>query len=160
MRRPFAIAGVVAAIMGSSLTLGGAASAGTAESSPEIAWVKSNVVVTGANPDQATIMAKYNCSGVAEHLWTSIKQGPAIDEEHNTSEFADAWYETPEDALPTCDGKTHVLRYTVTRVDGFDTLHKGEGWLQFVFFYINDEGQFTRAADVGWATVKAPGGHR
>lgn len=91
---------------------GGAASA-VEETSPEIAWVKNNVIVTGANPDQATIMATYRCSGDGVHLWASVKQGPNITEENNTSDFAESWYETPEGPTPVWNGKTHVLRYTV-----------------------------------------------
>jgi hypothetical protein len=140
------------------VTLGGPASAAE-ETSAEIAWVKNNVVVTGANPDEATIMAKYRCTGEGVHLWASVKQGPNIDEDTNSSTDAESWYETPEGPVPVCDGKNHVIRYTVTRVDGFDTLEKGRGWVQFVFFYMNTDGEFTRAADVGWANVKVPGGH-
>ena len=136
-----------------------AAAAGAAtETSPEIAWVNDNVVVTGADSSTAYVQAKYACEGTGLHLWASVKQGPGIDEEHTTSNFADAWYETPEGPAPTCDGKTHVTRFEVSLVDGFDPLVSGDAWVQFVFFYANSEGAFTRAADVGWATVKAPAG--
>ena len=101
------------------------------ETSPEIAWVKNNVVVKGANPDKATVKAKYRCTGDGVHLWASVKQGPGIDEQHTSSADADSWYETPEGPTPTCDGKNHVIRYTVSRVEGWDRLVKGAAWVQF-----------------------------
>ena len=156
MRRALVLAGG-AALAGSVVALGGPASAAE-ETSLDISWVKNNVVLTGAHPDEATIMAKYRCEGTGFHLWASVKQGPGIDEEHTSSADAESWYETPEGPAPVCDGKNHVIRYTVTRVEGFDQLQKGEAWVQFVFFYVDANGAEVRAADVGWAQVKAPGG--
>ena len=141
------------AALATVVAVGGAATAAE-ETSPEIAWVKNNVVVKGNNPDQATIMAKYRCVGEGVHLWASVKQGPNVTETNNSSAVADSWYETPEGPAPRCDGKTHVIRYTVTRVEGWEALKTGRAWVQFVFFY----GAGNRAADVGWATVKAPRG--
>lgn len=45
-----------------------------------------------------------------------------------------------------------------SRVDGFAALEKGEGWVQVVFFYINEDGEFAPAADVGWVNVEAAAG--
>jgi len=151
-------AAAAAALAAGAVVATAAPSFAAGETSPEIDWVKTNVIVTGANADQATITTKYRCEGEGFHLWASVKQGPLITETDNTSAFAESWYETPEGPVPVCDGKTHVARWTVTRVDGFDTLTTGDAWVQFVFFYGGDGGAPMRAADVGWATVKAPAG--
>jgi hypothetical protein len=149
----------VAALVAAAAVITPAASATAAtETSPEVAWVNDNVIVTGSDPGTAYIQAKYSCEGEGVHLWTSVKQGPNIDEEHTTSDFAESWYETPEGPVPNCDGKTHVTRFAVSLVDGFDPLVSGDAWVQFVFFYVDPAGVFTRAADVGWATVQAPAG--
>lgn len=66
MRRSTTVV-ATAAVVASTLSLGWAATAAE-EASPEIAWVKNNVVVKGNNPDQATIMAKYRCVGDGVHL--------------------------------------------------------------------------------------------
>jgi hypothetical protein len=149
---------VAALVAATAVIVPATSAAAAAETSPEIAWVNDNVIVTGADPTTAYIQAKYSCEGEGVHLWTSVKQGPNIDEEHTTSDFAVSWYETPEGPVPNCDGKTHVTRFAVSLADGFDPLVSGDAWVQFVFFYINTEGVFTRAADVGWATVQAPTG--
>jgi hypothetical protein len=70
----------------------------------------------------------------ALHLWASVKQGPNIDPpEHTSSADARAWYETPDAAVPTCDGDSHVLRYTIYR-----------------------ENAAARGALSGWVKVKTP----
>ena len=155
MRR--ALIAAAGAALATVAAVGGAATAAPAETSPEIAWAKNIVVVKGNNPDQAIVMTKYRCVGEGVRLWASIKQGPNVTETNNTSADADSWYETPEGPVPQCDGKTHVIRYNVTRVEGFEPLRTGKAWVQFVFFYIDGDGE-NRAADVGWATVKAPRG--
>lgn len=129
-----------------------------AETSPEVAWVNDNVIVSGADTSTAYVQAKYSCEGTGVHLWASMKQGPLIDEDHTTSNYAVSWYETPEGPKPVCDGKTHVTRFEVSLSEGFSPATTGRTWVQFVFFYITPDGQFARAADVGWATVKAPAG--
>jgi hypothetical protein len=149
----------VAAALAASAVIAPATSASAAEeTSPEVAWVNDNVIVTGSDPDTAYIQAKYSCEGEGVHLWTSVKQGPEITEENTTSDFAVSWYETPEGPVPTCDGKTHVTRFAVSLADGWEPLVSGRAWVQFVFFYVNASGDVVRAADVGWATVQAPRG--
>ena len=143
-----------AAAVASTAVLGVGSAAAATESSPEISWVARNVVVSGTDPDQATVMAKYRCSGQGFHLWASVKQGPQITETQNTSNFARSWYETPEGPTPVCDGKNHVIRYTVTRAEGWEQLRNGRAWVQFVFFYDNGTEMGGRAADVDWATVR------
>ena len=136
------------------------ATTSTASAQPQTSYAEvKNVVQTGAQPDQAVVTVKYRCTGFGVHLWASAKQGPDLDPSlpmgsGTTAARADSWYETPEGPAPTCDGKNHVERYTITRVDGWDRLGKGEAWVQFVFFYVDGQGQQARAADVGWQTVR------
>lgn len=145
----FAVAGIIAPA---------APALAAAETSPEVAWVNNNVVVSGADTSTAYVMAKYSCEGQGVHLWASMKQGPMIDEDHTTSDYAVSWYETPEGPAPVCDGKTHVTRFEVSLSDGFSPATTGPAWVQFVMFYITPDGEFVRAADYGWGTVKAPAG--
>ena len=129
---------------GAVVATAGAAYAAPATAVPEV----KNVVVTGTNPDQAVVHVKYRCSGEPIHLWASVKQGPGIDPAtgHTGSADADAWYETTDEELtPTCDGQSHVLRYTLDRVGGFDRLHSGPAYVQFVIFYADSNG-FQRQA--------------
>jgi hypothetical protein len=150
---------LAAALAASAVIVPATLASAAAETSPEVAWVNNNVIVNGSDPNTAYIQAKYSCEGEGVHLWTSVKQGPEISEENSTSDFAVSWYETPEGPVPNCDGKTHVTRFAVSLADGWEPLVSGPAWVQFVFFYVNSAGEVARAADVGWATVKAPAGH-
>jgi len=149
---------VAAALAAFAVIVPATSASAAEETSPEVAWVNDNVIVTGSDPDTAYIQAKYSCEGEGVHLWTSVKQGPEITEEHTTSDFAVSWYETPEGPVPDCDGKTHVTRFAVSLAEGWQPLVSGRAWVQFVFFYVNASGDVVRAADVGWATVQAPRG--
>jgi hypothetical protein len=105
--------------------------------------------VKAHHPNQAVVKVRYKCDGMAVHLWASLKQGPGVTAYESTPErpsppadVARAWYETPEEAVPTCDGTFNTLRYTVTRVtDGTEThpeawgkLWRGKAFAQFVVF--------------------------
>lgn len=127
---------------------------------PEISWVKDSVIVRGNNPDEAIVQAKYRCEGAGVHLWASVKQGPDLDVAtgHTGSAYADSWYETPEGPMPICDGRTHVVQYTLSRSteDDFERLEDGQALLQFVFFYVDRAGNPHRAGYAAWVDVKTP----
>jgi hypothetical protein len=116
------------------------ASAASAVGEPEIAWVNDNVFLS-ADGSSATVLGKYRCSGgqPGTHLWVSVKQGPGIDAEHTSSEFASAWYDTnyyfgqdPAGMTLDCDGRWHVSRITVKPV--FGTLDAGSAYIQWCVY--------------------------
>ena len=135
------------------------ASATPATGQPEVAWMNKNVILS-ADQSSATVLGKYRCSGgqVGTHLWVSVKQGPALDAEHTTSEFATAWYDTnynyandPAGLTVDCDGKWHVSRITVKPV--FGTLSTGSAYVQWCLY--DSVGGF--AGPSSFLTVRAGG---
>ena len=89
------------------------------------------------------------------------------------ADIARAWYETPEAAKPTCDGKSHTLRYTVTRATtgtathpkAWKRLRDGRAWAQFVVFSVpegtkpTDKVEPSREGFAGWVRVVKPRRH-
>jgi hypothetical protein len=167
-----------AAIASTTLATFGVASASAdglgapQEKTPGIAWFGRKVVVDAHHPDRAVVHARYKCEGMAAHLWASAKQGEGVNSYVPTPErpsppadVARAWYETPEDALPTCDGTFHTTRYVIHRSTGTDThpeawgrLHKGRAWAQFVVFSFPEGSnpetdEPNREAFAGWVRV-------
>ena len=135
------------------------ASAAAAVGEPEVAWVNDNVFLS-ADGSSATVLGKYRCSGgqAGSHLWVSVKQGPGIDAEHTSSEFASAWYDTnyyfgqdPAGMTLDCDGKWHVSRITVKPV--FGTLSTGSAYVQWCLY--DSVGGF--AGPSSFLTVRAGG---
>lgn len=145
------------------------------EQTAGIEWVSSRAYVKETDRDKAVVRLQYRCDGVGVHLWASLKQGSGVNHYQGTaqrpsppSEVARAWYETPEEARPTCDGRSHTLRYTVTRVTegteahpaAWKRLKSGQAWAQIVVFSVpegtdpNDENvQPHREAFAGWVRV-------
>ena len=148
------------------------------EQTAGIEWVSSRAYVKQYDRDRAVVRVQYRCEGVGVHLWASLKQDPGVNRYQPTdnrpsppADVARAWYETPEGVKPTCDGTSHTLRYTVTRVtEGTDAhpepwkrLRNGRAWMQFVVFSVpegtdpNDENvQPAREGFAGWVRVVRP----
>ncbi|MDX6302205.1 MAG: hypothetical protein QOF53_3419 [Nocardioidaceae bacterium] len=157
-----------AAVAASTFGVVGSASAtGVGEHTPEINWFGHHVYVKRHDPDQAVVKVKYSCEGTGLHLWASVKQGPHIQPpDDTTSASARAWYETPDAAVPTCDGDAHVFRYTIYREDPdgqidpqWKRLREGRAWAQFVIFYVpqgGDPSSPSRGAFSGWVKVETP----
>lgn len=146
------------------------------EQTAGIEWVSSRAYVKLHDRDRAVVRLQYRCEGVGVHLWASLKQGRGVNRYQATenrpsppADVARAWYETPEGVKPTCDGASHTLRYTVTRVtEGTPThpaawkrLKNGRAWMQFVVFSVpegtdpTDENvQPAREGFAGWVKVK------
>jgi len=145
------------------------------EQTPGVEWFSSRARVKLYDRDRAVVRVQYRCEGVGVHLWASLKQGPGVNRYQGTTQrpsppadVARAWYETPEGVRPTCDGRSHTLRYTVTRVTqgtqthpaAWQRLRNGKAWAQFVVFSVpegtdpNDENvQPNREAFAGWVKV-------
>lgn len=145
------------------------------EQTPGIEWVSSRAYVRQYDRDRAVVRVQYRCEGVGVHLWASLKQGQRVNRYQPTDErpsppadIARAWYETPEGVKPTCNGASHTLRYTVTRVtEGTEThpaawqrLRNGRAWMQFVVFSVpegtdpaDDDVEPAREAFAGWVRV-------
>jgi hypothetical protein len=114
---------------------------------PEVAWVGSHIVANGSD---AWIQAKFRCYGgeTGTHLWASIKQGGDDPTAEGSGMKSTAWYDTnyqfandPAGQTLDCDGRWHVQRFLVKRVDhpfGTDyvsqELAKGPAWVQFCVF--------------------------
>ena len=124
---------------------------------PEVAWVNKNVV-TNDGGETARLLVKYRCWGEGVHLWGSAKQGPELDPPANTgSDAAEAWRETPEGPVPTCDGTWHTERVVLQDTPdtaNHDALSRGSAWVQFVIFAVGPAGEFGRGAWSGWTTVR------
>jgi hypothetical protein len=160
LKRVAAVMAVAAGtLLGAQAGPASAASAALAVGEPEVAWVNQNIILS---PDQssATVLGKYRCSGgeTGTHLWVSVKQGPALDAEHTTSEFASAWYDTnynyatdPAGLTVDCDGHWHVSRITVKPV--FGTLTAGSAYVQWCLY--DSVGGF--AGPSSFLTVRAGG---
>lgn len=139
MLKRAALAAVATA--GAALGMAAPAAAAPAQNTqPEIAWVNDNVFLS-ADGSSATVLGKYRCSGgqPGTHLWVSVKQGPGIDAEHTTSNYASAWYDTnyyfgqdPAGMTLDCDGRWHVSRITVKPV--FGTLGAGSAYIQWCVY--------------------------
>lgn len=162
--------GLVAAA--TALTPVAAAQAAEVLSAPEVAWVNDNVIVTGANGEEATLLAKYRCYGgeTGTHLWASVKQGGEDLEGEHSSARATSWYDTnyqydngnnPAGQTIDCDGHWHATRFTVKLVEGWQPLTDGTAWVQFcVFDSSATEDNFPTgfAYSYGWKTVRVPNG--
>jgi hypothetical protein len=161
------VAGGLLAV-GTALVPAAAAQADEALPAPEVAWVNDNVIVTGANGEEATLLAKYRCYGgeTGTHLWASVKQGGEDLEGEHSSARATSWYDTnyqyatdPAGQTINCDGHWHATRFVVKLVDGWQPLTDGPAWVQFcVFDSSATEDNFPTgfAYSYGWKTVKAP----
>lgn len=145
------------------------------EQTEGIRWFGHTVRVDRHDPDEAVVKVRYRCEGVGVHLWASVKQGPGVNRYEPTEErpsppadVARAWYETPESAVPTCDGKAHTFRYTISRAtegtathpEAWKRLRDGRAWAQFVVFSVpegTDPDDQTvvpdREAFAGWVYV-------
>ena len=175
------------AVVVASTTLGaGSASAEVksgpvGEKTPGIVRFDRTVHVKRYNRDDAVVKVRYKCEGVGVHLWASVKQGRKVNRYTPTdgrtsppADIARAWYETPEDAVPTCDGKAHTFRYVVSRAtegtpdhpDAWQRLREGRAWAQFVIFAApegTDPGNqktWKRDAFAGWVYVEKHSRHR
>ncbi len=160
------VAGGLLAV-GIALVPSAAAHADEALPAPEVAWVNDNVIVTGANGEEATLLAKYRCYGgeTGTHLWASIKQGGEDLEGEHSSARATSWYDTnyqwandPAGQTINCDGHWHATRFTVKLVEGWQPLTAGPAWVQFcVFDSSATEDNFPTgfAYSYGWMTVRA-----
>ena len=124
--------------------------------------------------DEAVVKVRYTCEGQGTHLWASVKQGREVNRYQATpgrpsppADIARAWYETPESAVPTCDGAVHTFRYTISRSTGTEShpaewqrLKDGRAWAQFVIFYAPEgtdptkEENWQRDAFAGWVYVE------
>jgi hypothetical protein len=126
---------------------------------PEVQWVHN----VKANPDTATLLAKYRCWGGNEgtHLWVSLKQGGGIDDlmglsqeelgqVEGTSAIAASWYEShPTNVV--CNGKWQIQEFTVARVMGIPDYHPdpwepltdGPAFLQFCLFDSTNTGDLS-----------------
>lgn len=136
---------------------------------PEVSWVGGNVIVTGANANEATILAKYRCYGgeTGTHLWASVKQGGEDLEGEGSSQRATSWYDTnyqyaddPAGQTINCDGNWHATRFVVKLVEGKEPLISGEAWVQFCLFDSSStEDNFPTGFgySYGWKTVRVPG---
>jgi hypothetical protein len=179
MVRKLAAAASIAVL--ATTTMGvGAASATTStgmvgEQTAGIDWFGHRVHVRAHHPDQAVVAVRYRCEGIGVHLWASVKQGPGVNAYEPTAErpsppsdVARAWYETPDEAVPTCDGTSHTLRYTISRAtEGTEThpgawqrLRNGRAWAQFVVFSVPEGSDPAdpnvvpnREAFAGWVRV-------
>ena len=178
--RKFVAATAAAVISMTTLGVGSASahapSPRVGEQTAGIRWFGHRVHVNRHNPDQAIVTARYECEGVALHLWASVKQGPGVnryvpsaERPSPPSDVARSWYDTPPNALPTCDGKRHTLRYTLNRrTEGSEThpgpwkrLKNGRAWAQFVVFSVPKGTDVTdpnlvpdREAFAGWVSVR------
>jgi len=159
----------VLAVVGSAVAvaaMGAPSATAAAYADPEVAWTGENINVA---PDgsAAYIDGKYKCYGGTEntHLWVSVKQGPALDDEHTSSQYADAWYDTnwnyseadPDGLQVDCDGRWHVTRYTLKPV--FGELVDGTAFVQFCLFdSTGNEENFPQgfAFDYSWKNVRVP----
>jgi len=178
MRKPLAVASAAALATTTLGILGVSAASADGLGPPQektagIDWFGRKVVVSVKHPDQALVKARYKCDGVATHLWASAKQGPGVRSYEPTperpsppSEVARAWYETPDEAMPTCDGEFHQLRYVISRQmvgtdahpDAWGRLHEGRAWAQFVVFSLPEGADpatdpLNREAFAGWVRV-------
>lgn len=180
------VAAASAAFIAATTFSVGSASAHTSsgpvgEQTAGIKWFGHRVYVKRHHPDQAVVTARYRCEGVGIHLWASVKQGKGVNEYVGTadrpsppSDVARAWYETPDEAVPTCDGGFHTLRYTITREmvgsethpDAWKRLRSGRAWAQFVVFSVPEGTDPSdpsvvpdREAFAGWVRVVKPCHH-
>lgn len=137
-RAALATVATAGAVLG--LAAPAAAAAPVKDAPIEVAWVNDNVFLS-ADRSSATVLGKYRCSGgqAGSHLWVSIKQGPGIDAEHTSSNYASAWYDTnyyfgqdPAGMTLDCDGRWHVERITVKPV--FGTLDAGSAYIQWCVY--------------------------
>jgi len=153
---------VVAAVAAAGSVLLPTAAQAAEVPAPEVSWLNDNVVVTGANGSEATLLAKYRCFGgeAGTHLWASVKQGGTDLEGEQSSARATSWYDTnyqyandPAGQTIDCDGHWHATRFTVKLVDGWQPLTGGPAWVQFCVF--DSTGGFGYSYD--WKTVKVPG---
>ncbi|MFL6065100.1 MAG: hypothetical protein ACJ72G_10565 [Friedmanniella sp.] len=147
------------------------------EQTAGIEWVSSRAFVKQYDADRAVVQVQYQCAGVGVHLWASLKQGSGVNKYKATkdrpsppADVARAWYETPEEAKPTCDGASHTLRYTVTRSTAATSTHpkpwkrlrNGRAWAQFVVMSVpegtkpGDKVEPSREAFAGWVRVVKP----
>lgn len=146
------------------------------EQTEGIKWFGHTAKVRAHHPNKAIVRVRYKCDGIGVHLWASLKQGPGVRAYESTperpsppSDVARAWYETPEEAVPTCDGTYNTLRYVVTRVregsethpDPWGKLWRGKAWAQFVAFSVPEGAdpettEPTREAFAGWVRVVKP----
>ena len=136
--------------------------AATAEE-PQVSWTGMNINVS---PDGSTayINGKYKCDGGEEgtHLWVSVKQGEALDDEHTGSQYADAWYDTnwnfsesnPAGLTVDCDGHWHVARYELRQV--FGELEDGIAFVQFCLFDSSGSEESGFKFDYSWKNVRVP----
>jgi hypothetical protein len=150
-----------AVVATAGLILSPAAAQATELPTPEVAWLHDNVIVTGANGAEASVLAKYRCYGgeTGTHLWVSVKQGGTNLEGEHSSARAKSWYDTnyqyaedPAGQTIDCDGNWHTTRFTVKLVDGWQKLDDGPAWVQFCVF--DSTGGF--GYSYGWKTVKVP----
>jgi hypothetical protein len=165
------MATVVAMTAGVVLAPAGAALAADPLPAPEVSWVNDNVIVTGANGDQATLLAKYRCYGgeVGTHLWASVKQGGEDLEGEGSSARATSWYDTnyqyandPAGQTIACDGHWHATRFLLELEDGWQPLTSGPAWVQFCVFdssATDDNFPTGFGYSYGWKTVHVPAGH-
>jgi hypothetical protein len=137
-RAALAAAATAGAVIG--LAAPAAAAAPVKDAQADVAWVNDNVFLS-ADGSSATVLGKYRCSGgqTGTHLWVSVKQGPGIDAEHTTSDYASAWYDTnynyaqdPAGLTVNCDGRWHVSRITLKPV--FGALTAGSAYVQWCMF--------------------------
>lgn len=131
-KRALAAAGVIVAGLAGGVTTAGANPPGPRAS------VRS-VVIDANDPTVAYVTATYICYGGDGHLWVSVKESenarydPALAEEGSSADSA-AWSQShPQDFL--CDGNWHTQTFTVDQDEqGFGTLRRGVGWVQFCLF--------------------------
>ena len=146
MNRKTVLAALPAAAL--SLTLAVPSTAAATETSTSFSQVIGTVQLDPANPEVATVQARYRCTGEA-HLWVSVKQtadrtaDPRLAEE-GSSAISAAWSDSHRNEV-TCDGRIHVDRFEVDQLEPlwgsgqpkstvFQPLAKGWGYVQFCLY--------------------------
>lgn len=142
------VAGVAVAAT-ALVTLAGTASASVApRHHSTTAKVIPIVTIDRRDPSVAHVTAIYRCT-VADpvnnpgSLWISVKQNDAGSFDRSLTEEGAGWggtatrWEDSHRNPVTCDGRTHVSRFTVDQVEGkqaYKTLTRGVAWVQFCLF--------------------------
>jgi hypothetical protein len=135
------------------LALGAATPAVAASGGTHDTYAKLLGVVRITGPDSATVQAQYRCTASpGQHLWISVKQSadrtadPRLTTEGSGSgegAYKAAAWEMSHPTNITCDGKSHVQRFTVNQdeIKAFGlssgTLKKGVAYVQFCLFDAN-----------------------
>ena len=138
-------------VAGLSLALAVPSTAAATEApAPSFSQVIGTVQLDPANPEVATVQARYRCTGEA-HLWVSVKQtadrtaDPRLTQEGSSRrDVSVAWSDRHRNEID-CDGKIHVGRFSIDQMEPvwgtnapkstvYEPLAKGVGYVQFCLY--------------------------